>query len=103
MPEASPPIPNPIPSETVKSTKGSAAVKSHSNSVVIPSNDNVESNDNFVVLDPKIESEMNTDHNEDRSEGKFPNWTARVNVKIHLFISFTRLQLIQSNQFLQFV
>jgi len=77
MPEASPPIPNPIPSETVKSTKGSAAVKSHSNSVVIPSNDNVESNDNFVVLDPKIESEMNTDHNEDRSEGKFPNWTAR--------------------------
>ena len=73
MPEGSP-IPNLIPSETVKSK---AAVKSQSNSEV-PLNDTVESDENFVPVDPKVESEMDTDTNEDRSEGKFPNWTTRV-------------------------
>jgi len=72
MPEGSP-IPNLNPSEAVK-TK--TTVKSQSNSEV-PLNDTVESDENFVPVDPKVESEMDTDNNEDRSEGKFPNWTTR--------------------------
>jgi len=76
MPEGSP-IPNLNPSEAVK-TK--TTVKSQSNSEV-PLNDTVESDENFVPVDPKVESEMDTDNNEDRSEGKFPNWTTRVRNK----------------------
>ena len=73
MPEGSP-IPNLTPSETVK-TKN--AVQSQSISE-IPLNDTAESEENFVPIDPKVESEMDTDTNEDRSDGKYPNWTTRV-------------------------
>jgi len=72
MPEGSP-IPNLTPSETVK-TKN--AVQSQSISE-IPLNDTAESEENFVPIDPKVESEMDTDTNEDRSDGKYPNWTTR--------------------------